>query len=200
MTLIDSRPGIAAVYRALSAETGVFIDADLAVSRLGPPLTDELASWFPADQVEEMADRYRALYPAMAVEVSPLLPGAAESVAAVRAAGGTVVVITSKFPRNAALHLTHHGIVVDELVGWAFGDGKRDALLSHDVEIYVGDYTADMAAARVAGSVLAVGVPTGPCGPDELVAAGADVVLPDLLGFPDWLVTLKLLGPGSASR
>ncbi|CAO0837165.1 hypothetical protein SMICM17S_05890 [Streptomyces microflavus] len=33
MTLIDSRPGIAAAYRALSAETGVRIDDALVVSR-----------------------------------------------------------------------------------------------------------------------------------------------------------------------
>ncbi len=38
MTLVDSRPGIAATLRALSAETGVFIDAELVVSRLGPTL------------------------------------------------------------------------------------------------------------------------------------------------------------------
>ena len=51
MTLIDSRPGIAAVWDALSAETGVAIDSAAAVSRLGPPLDEELALWFPADQV-----------------------------------------------------------------------------------------------------------------------------------------------------
>ncbi|NUV50253.1 HAD family hydrolase, partial [Streptomyces sp. CAI-78] len=38
MTLIDSRPGIGAAYRVLAAETGVPIDVDLVVSRLGPPL------------------------------------------------------------------------------------------------------------------------------------------------------------------
>lgn len=47
MTLIDSRPGIRAAYRALTARTGVFVDADLAVSRLGPPLRTELSQWFP---------------------------------------------------------------------------------------------------------------------------------------------------------
>ncbi|BFO22549.1 hypothetical protein SHKM778_89370 [Streptomyces sp. KM77-8] len=36
MTLIDSRPGIRACYLALAARTGAYIDADLAVSRLGP--------------------------------------------------------------------------------------------------------------------------------------------------------------------
>ena len=38
MTLIDSRPGIAAAFAELSARTGVAIDTDQVVSRLGPPL------------------------------------------------------------------------------------------------------------------------------------------------------------------
>ncbi|MCZ9344745.1 HAD family hydrolase, partial [Streptomyces sp. TRM76130] len=38
MTLIDSRPGIHACYVELSARTGTHVDADLAVTRLGPPL------------------------------------------------------------------------------------------------------------------------------------------------------------------
>jgi len=43
-----------------------------------------------------------------------------------------------------------------------------------------------VAGARAAGAV-AVAVATGPCSVDELVEAGADVVLTDLLEFPDWL-------------
>lgn len=56
MTLIDSRPGIAATYRALSARTGVHVDADLVVSRLGPPLRSELRQWFPPADVEGAVD------------------------------------------------------------------------------------------------------------------------------------------------
>ncbi|WP_407699395.1 HAD family hydrolase, partial [Streptomyces alkaliphilus] len=87
MTLIDSRPGIHATYTALAAETGVFIDADLAVTRLGPPLEHELAHWFPDHRVPEIADRYRALYPGHGIAATPAMPGAAEAMAAVRGAG-----------------------------------------------------------------------------------------------------------------
>lgn len=51
MTLLDTRPGIKATYLALSAETGTYIDADLAVTRLGPPLTVELTNWFTEEQL-----------------------------------------------------------------------------------------------------------------------------------------------------
>ena len=63
MTLIDSRPGIAAVLDALAAETGTFIDSAMAVARLGPPLDEELANWYPPADVPAMGERFRALYP-----------------------------------------------------------------------------------------------------------------------------------------
>ncbi|NEE16993.1 HAD hydrolase-like protein, partial [Streptomyces sp. SID7499] len=116
MTLVDSRPGIAAAYRALSAETGVPIDVDLVVSRIGPPLETELANWFPADGVAAAADRYRELYPDHAIAPSTALAGAREAVAAVRALGGRAIVVTAKFATHAKLHLAHLGIEPDTVV------------------------------------------------------------------------------------
>ena len=183
MTLIDSRPGIRAAYRALTERTGVFVDADLAVSRLGPPLRTELRHWFPAEQVEEAVTVYRGLYPDYAVGPTVPTPGAAEALAAVREAGLRVVVVTSKLGRLAALHLEHLGLVADELAGDLFAEGKAAALTEHGVRWYVGDHVGDMVAARTAG-VPGIGVATGPCAPDDLWAAGASHVLPDLTGFP----------------
>jgi phosphoglycolate phosphatase len=186
LTLVDSRPGIAATYRALSAEAGVYIDADAAVTRLGPPLDDELARWFPEAHVPPMADRFRALYPDYAVTASPALPGVRESLAAVRERSGRVIVITGKYAPNALLHLNHLELIVDEVVGWAWAEAKTVALREHGVGVYVGDHPADMRAA-VAGGAAAVGVATGGWGPAELTAAGADIVLADLRDFPTWL-------------
>jgi phosphoglycolate phosphatase len=56
-------------------------------------------------------------------------------------------------------------------------------LVEHGVRWYVGDHVADMVAARTAG-VPGIGVTTGPCPAEELRAAGAAVVIPDLSGFP----------------
>ncbi|GAA2468688.1 HAD family hydrolase [Streptomyces lavendulocolor] len=185
MTLIDSRPGIRAAYRALSAETGVRIDADLAVTRLGPPLEQELAHWFPADRIRETADRYREIYPAYAIGPTPAMPGAREAIQAVRAAGGRAVVVTAKHEPNAKLHLAHLGIEPDAVIGWLWAEAKAEALREHGARVYVGDHVGDVRGARAAGA-LAVCVPTGPCGADELRAAGADVVLADLTAFPAW--------------
>src|SRR3954447_26502102 len=101
MTLIDSRPGIAAVYRALTAQTGVWVDADLAVTRLGPPLRTEIREWFPESQVEEAVTAYRKLYAEHAIGPTVPMPGAVEALAAVRSLGFRVVVVTSKLGRLA---------------------------------------------------------------------------------------------------
>jgi phosphoglycolate phosphatase len=200
LTLIDSRPGIAATYRALAAHTGVFIDADAAIRRLGPPLEWELGLWFPADQVKQMAEMFRAIYPEHAVPGSPLLPGAAEALAAVRDRGGKVVVITGKYEPNARLHLNHLGLAAEAVVGWVWGEQKTVAMRDHGAMVYVGDHPADMAAARAVESavdgvaVAAVAVATGDHGADELRAAGADAVLTDLTEFPAWLDAHLLRG------
>ncbi|OEJ95674.1 HAD family hydrolase [Streptomyces thermolilacinus] len=185
MTLIDSRPGIHATYRELSARTGAWIDADLAVSRLGPPLEHELAHWFPEERVAEMAAAYREIYPTHAIGPSLALPGAGDAIQAVRAEGGRSVVVTAKNEPHAKLHIEHLGLEPDAVVGWLWAEAKAEALREHGATVYVGDHLGDIRGARAAGA-LAVSVATGPYGEDALRAAGADVVLPDLTAFPAW--------------
>lgn len=188
MTLIDSRPGIKAVYEELSRQTGTHIDSDLAVSRLGPPLETELAYWFPPETIESMADRYRALYPALALPLIEPLPGAAAALAAARTAGRAIV-ITAKFAPLARLHLERLGLDADEVYGNAWRLGKADVLRAEGARMYVGDHVHDIDAAKAADAV-GIGVATGPSSDEELLAAGATVVLPSLLEFPEYFATL----------
>ncbi len=186
MTLLDTRPGIKATYLALAAETGAHIDADLVITRLGPPLADEMRNWFPEDRLPQVLDRYRTLYRDHALAPTVPLPGALAAVAAVRAHGGRVVVITGKYEPNARLHLEHAGIAYDAVVGDLWAETKGTALREHGASVYVGDHLGDIVGARAAGAV-AVGVTTGPFSSAELAEAGADVVLPALTEFPAWL-------------
>jgi phosphoglycolate phosphatase len=186
MTLIDSRPGIHACYTALSERTGTYIDADLAVTRLGPPMAEELVNWFPAEQVAAMSDLYREMYPAIAIAATPAMTGAREAIAAVRAAGGRAIVVTAKYEPNAKLHLEHLGIAPDAVIGDLWAEQKAEALREHAAGVYVGDHVGDVRGARLAGA-LSVAVATGPCDADELREHGADVVLADLTEFPTWL-------------
>ncbi|WP_281371906.1 HAD family hydrolase [Streptomyces abyssomicinicus] len=186
MTLIDSRPGIHACYTALSERTGTFVDADLAVTRLGPPLETELAFWFPEERVAEVAGLYRSMYPQYAITPTTAMAGAREAVDAVRAAGGRAVVVTAKYEPNAELHLAHLGIEADAVIGGLWAEAKAEALREQGATVYVGDHVGDVLGARRARA-FSVAVATGPCPAEELRAAGADVVLADLGEFPSWL-------------
>lgn len=185
LTLIDTRPGIKAAWEAFAAETGATIDADLVVTRLGPPLEHEMAYWFPEEHITEMTARYRALYPTYAIEPSHPMPGARDAIDAVREAGAARSSSprrTARTPsctsRTSASHRTRspHGL-------WA--EGKAEALRAHGAQVYVGDHVGDVRGAARVGA-LSVAVATGPCAPEELQEAGADVVLADLTDFRRW--------------
>jgi phosphoglycolate phosphatase-like HAD superfamily hydrolase len=186
MTLIDTVPGFSATLTALGGELGVdFPVADL-VANLGPPLDHLLRDHLPADAVGTAGDRFRALYPDHAIAPTLALPGAHESLAAVRRHGGRILLVTGKYAPNAQRHVDHLGLDVDHLEGWVWGAGKADVLRAEGASIYVGDHVHDVEGARAAG-VVSVSVLTGGCTREELLDAGTDVVLGSLLDFPAWL-------------
>lgn len=187
MTLIDPRPGMIRAMNQLAEESGLPLDGEHFASHLGPPLrTAFLGFGVPEARIPALIDRYRAIYPEIVVPDTVPTPGAADALAAVRAHGGRIMVVTAKYAANARLHLDAFGWQVDEVVGDVWAAGKGEVLRAHGARIYVGDHEGDMHGAQVAGAT-AVGVTTGPCTEAELRAAGADVILPNLTGFADWL-------------
>jgi phosphoglycolate phosphatase-like HAD superfamily hydrolase len=187
MTLIDSRPQTLAAFEALAKETGVAIDVAEVDRRLGIKLEDEVAYWFPEPERAGAVATYRRHYLAAAAQ-TVALPGAAQALAAVRAAGDRVVVITAKHPISAEPCLRAAELVADELFTHVHGEEKAAVLRTLAAKAYVGDSPADMAAAVSAGT-LAVGVATGSFGTGALYDAGADLVLDSLAGFPAWYGT-----------
>lgn len=187
MTLIDPRPGMVRVLDELARETGYPLDGEHFANNLGPPLDMVLRGFgVPEELVAGFVDRFRELYPAIVVPATVALPGATEALDAVRAAGGRILVVTGKFRPNAARHIAALGWEVDWLVGELWAGGKAEALRTHGASVYVGDHVGDMVGAVTAG-VYPVGVLTGPCDEEQLRTAGAELVLPDLTGFADWL-------------
>jgi phosphoglycolate phosphatase len=186
MTLVDSRPGIRLSMAALTQETGVPIDVNVVIDRLGPKLEWELAQWFPADQVAHACKRYRAHYWTHCVGSGTLLlPGARAAIDAIRLRQGRVLVVTAKSESLAHRCLKTVGLKVDAVVGHVYGDEKRDALIAHEASMYVGDTVTDVKSALDA-SATAVGVATGPDDSATLLAAGAGVVFDSLEQFPAW--------------
>lgn len=187
MTLIDPRPGMVAAMEWLAEESGLDLDGELFASRLGPPLEHVLRGFeAPEDRIPDLVLRFREVYPGLVIPSTVALPGAEAALAAVRERGGTTLVVTGKYERNAALHVEALGLDVDLLVGDLWATGKAAALKRHNAFAYVGDHIGDVWGA-LAADAISVGVATGPCGRAELLEAGAHVVLDSLAEFPDWL-------------
>ncbi len=191
MTLIDTVVGFAATLDALGAELGVEFPTAEMTDRLGPPLDLLLAPHLAPELLEAAADRFREIYPEFAVAPTPAFAGVADALAAVRRHGGRIVLVTGKHTPNAQLHVDHLGLDVDVVEGRVWGPGKGEVLVRHDAQVYVGDHVHDVEGARTAG-ITSVSVLTGGCTRQELVAAGTDVVLTDLTGFPEWLDSFVL--------
>jgi phosphoglycolate phosphatase len=185
MTLIDSRPAILASFAGLARDTGTAIDLTAVDSRLGIKLEDELVFWYPPDQREAAATVYRRHYVRLAEQMTTALPGAHEALTAVRAAGQRVVIITAKHPISVEPSLKAVGLSADEIFTFVHGPEKADVLKRINAAAYVGDSPPDMAAA-VEAKTRAVGVATGSFSAEDLIRAGADVVLDSMADFPAW--------------
>jgi phosphoglycolate phosphatase len=190
LTLINSRPAIMAAWQAVAAETGVAIDLAAVDSRMGIKLEDEVTFWYPASDLASAAACYRRHYIRLAPRLTTLLPGAAESLAAVRAAGERAVIITAKHEVSVRPSLAAVSLQPDEIISHVHGPEKAVVLARLGASAYVGDSPADMAAARAAG-VVAVGVPTGSFGAGALREAGAGPVLASLQDFPSWYAAFR---------
>jgi phosphoglycolate phosphatase len=190
MTLIDSRPAILASFAGLARDTATAIDLAAVDSRLGIKLEDELTFWYPPDQRAPAAAVYRRHYVRLAEQMTTTLPGAHEALAAVRAAGERVVIITAKHQVSVEPSLKAAGISADEVFTFVHGPEKAAVLSRLGAAAYVGDSPPDMAAAVKAGA-RAVGVATGSFSGDDLARAGADVVLDSLADFPAWYRTIR---------
>jgi phosphoglycolate phosphatase len=194
MTLVDSADGIATTLRAALADVlGAPADVTDAQIRpyIGVPLEDTVRGLVPGADPVAVADRYREIYAATGVPLTRLLPGVHDALRAIRAAGGRVLLVSAKSPAGVREVLEHVGLASGELApdvvaGGLFAAEKGHRLRAEGADVYVGDHPADVEAARVAGAT-AVAVATGPTSRSDLAAAGADVVLEDLTGFPEWL-------------
>src|SRR5215212_3806659 len=186
MTLIDTVPGMASTLVALGGELGVDLPVDDLTRRIGPPIDVLLDGYVTPETMQGVVDRFRELYVDHAIHAVEALPGAAESIAAVRRHGGRVLVVTGKFEPNARRHVDHLALDIDHIEGTVVGVDKADVLRREGASILVGDHVHDVEGAHAA-DVLSVSVLTGGSTEEELLEAGTDVVLADLTVFPAWL-------------
>src|SRR4051812_40960633 len=168
MTLIDPRQGMIEVFDVLAAEFQIPLDGAGFVTRLGPPLSHELARYHLDEHlVRDIIARYRAIYPGIAIPKTVAMPGAVEALNAVTARGGRALVVTAKYGPTARAHLDVLGVQVAAVVGDLWSTGKAVALQEYGAEVYVGDHLGDITGARAADA-WAVAVATGPISAADL--------------------------------
>ena len=186
MTLVDSRAGIRACLQALSDETGRPIDSDAIVAQLGPPVRHALANAFDEAELDDAVRRFRVHMARFGAAMATPMPGARNAIAAVQRQGGRVLVVTAKHQPLAEVTMTATRLATDALVGDLWGADKAQALREWHATVYVGDHWADVHAARAADATSVI-VLTGGIEAAAFDEVSPDVVLPDLLAFPDWL-------------
>lgn len=188
MTLVDSRAGVRACLKALSDETGRPIDADAIIAQLGPPVRRALADSFDEAELDDAVRRFRVHMARFGAAMATPMPGAREAIAAVQRNGGRVLVVTAKHQPLAEVTMTATRLATDALVGDLWGADKAAALREWNATVYVGDHWADVHAARAADATSVI-VLTGGVAAESFDDVRPDVILPDLLSFPDWLDT-----------
>jgi 2-phosphoglycolate phosphatase len=152
-----------------------------------------------ADDVDADVERYLAHHPSVMKPLTHLLPGAAESLAAVRRSGRRAAVCSNK-PRQFTIELLEFlGVAsyADVVVGpedVARPKPAPDMLLlalerlgvPRDAALYIGDMTVDIQTARAAGVRVWV-TPTGSDTRPDLERAQPDRLLRDLMELKELL-------------
>lgn len=191
LTLVDSRARIGQCLAAALAVRGVSVAPAAVEPTIGLPLAAGLLLLAPGlDERarEEVAADYRRRHDEPGAPPVTALPGAADALAAVRAAGGRTAVVSAKVAPAVQRVLGETGLapLVDVVVGSRFAEAKGEALAELGATGYVGDHPGDVVAARTAGAE-SLAVLTGTSTEEQLRAAGAVAVVADLAAFPRWL-------------
>lgn len=191
-TLADSRPGIEACFRHMLADLGhdPATAGDLTWA-VGPPIAVSIAqllAQYGDDRVELGLTTYRAQYSAVGIYDVSVFPGVAAMLDAVRDAGITMCIATSKrrdFAERVIDHLGLRGYVRGVYGAEPGGglDAKTD-LLAHILAreafapahtTMLGDRLHDIHAAQ-ANALRSIGAAWGYGGRVELEEAGATAI------------------------
>jgi phosphoglycolate phosphatase len=209
-TLIDSQHNIVAAVSRASQAQGVEAPKDEAVRRIiGLSLLEAVAVLWPDGtpaQHEAIAQSYKDAFFTLRAQpdhCEPLFLGAIEALERLAAEGWLLGIATGKSERGLRAMIERHGLT-GRFVTMQTADGNpgkphpgmvlqamSEAGVAPDATVMIGDTSYDMQMARAA-RVRAVGVAWGYHPREELLAAGAEVMIEDFDALP--LVLNTLLG------
>ncbi len=195
-TLVDSQANICRAVEEAFETGGIAPPPRPAIRRIvGLSLVEAIRLLLPdgdAKRHQTLADDYKAAFfrlrSAGAMEEEPLYDGMIDALDTLAAAGWHFGVATGKSDRGLAHILSHHGIA-DRFVTLQTADrhpskphpsmiekAMAEAGSGAETTVMIGDTSFDMAMARAAGT-RAIGVAWGYHPPEELIAAGAHIVV-----------------------
>lgn len=192
-TLLDHFEAIHACYVHTLPQLGLPAPTLAQVrAAVGGGLENALLKFVPRDRLAEALAIYRPYWDATMLDRARLFPGARQLLDDLHTRGAKLAVITNKFGTSSRQLCTHLGL--DPLLDGVFGAGdtpwlKPDPAFAQHVlaqlgrvpagTLLVGDSPYDVAAARNAG-LAGWCVTTGTHTAEQLLAAGAQRVFPDL--------------------
>lgn len=201
-TVFDTVEGIVRSVQYALRRQGREVAPEKLVRFTGPPLQWSFMEYMglSAEETERAIADFRARYQPVGVFESRPFPGVGELLDALRAAGMTVGVSTSKPQPLAELLLERSGLrgkfdvvrgsdpaVVDnekwQVVTWAMADCGAE----QETTVLVGDTRFDVEGAHRCG-IPCIGVRYGYAAEGELEAAGADAIAADLAELQDLLL------------
>jgi len=189
-TLIDSSEGIIHCFNQARKRAGEpEVEPEKLRSRIGLPI-EESFRVFDSASPPKMRDLFREIARGGAMaELSFLLPGVKETIAALRDRGYRLAVASTKSGAEIIAVLEYLGIAdfFEESIGSdqvASPKPAPDSLLKvmermgvdPGETVYIGDHVVDIQAARSAG-VRVIAIRGGPCSPAEIAAEGPDQVI-----------------------
>ncbi|MBA3878666.1 MULTISPECIES: HAD-IA family hydrolase [Sphingomonas] len=198
-TLVDSQHNICAAVEESFASNGLIAPPRNTIRRIvGLSLVEAMRMLLPDAEealhqqvAQDYKDAFFRMRSAGAMAEEPLYDGIADLLAALAAQGWLLGVATGKSDRGLAHILAHHGIAGHFLTLQTadrhpskphpsmIETAMRDAGAVAEHTAMIGDTSFDMAMAR-AGGVRAIGVGWGYHPPEELIEAGAHVVVDDV--------------------
>lgn len=207
-TLVDSQHSIVDAFAAACREHDLRDIDPRAIRRyIGLPLAVAIAECMPdchRERAPALAESYKQAHRSFArsPDHDPLFPGAAAALNVLDAAGSVLGIATGKGRRGLVATLERHGLADHFMVLRTADDGpgKPDPFMALSAlaltgvapedAIMVGDTAFDMQMARNAG-IAALGVAWGYHAEPDLLAAGAEAVVPS---FDMLLSTLRQRG------
>ena len=151
LTLVDSTKAIIFAANSALKLHGYNPNSEKIESMIGIPIRNIFHSLAADPDVDILFETYQNVYRKEAYKLSVPMPGAVSFLNYINDKDLVSIVITAKTAELAKLQLQFLEMRVSHIVGSSFQNGKTEALIRNNCDIYLGDHIEDYKSARGAG-------------------------------------------------